>query len=286
MSLSHDLRRLADNVQSRMWIASPYVGTWGAVKRILGVRWLENDIRVRLLTDTSGNSRYLDRETLKHFRGNVRHILGLHAKVYIIDKCALVTSANLTETAFKKRVEIGVLLMGTEAEDVIHLYRNWWGKESTRVSASWVPADCDAGNYQEEPSGKGLPIRSRLPPAPRIPTAKSRNETRKGPGSISRSQDWVQLGVPVVSLLERILREGDRHHSLNFFLRRQKGYNFGIVGEKKAYSDSSPASDEQPLRLTFRKGPSVKLTALLKGYASNETRMKWHQRLSRLLKNS
>ena len=34
--LARDLRRLADCVECRLWVASPYIGSWKAVRRILG----------------------------------------------------------------------------------------------------------------------------------------------------------------------------------------------------------------------------------------------------------
>lgn len=266
--LSHELRKLADRVRRDMWIASPYVGTWDKVSRILGVRWLQKDITVRLLTDTSGNSCDLNREALRHFDGNVKHIAGLHAKVYIIDNSALITSANLTGKAFSQRVEIGILLTGDEARHVISMYEDWWENMASPVLADWVPTDCGTGTYQEEPSGKGLPIRTPLPPAPQMPKA------------VPRSPNWVK--PPVVGLLEGLLPKSENDRSLKFFLRRQKNINFAIVGEERPYHDAAPAGDEQPLRLTFYDGRSVKITALLKAYASDELRMKWHQRLEAL----
>jgi phosphatidylserine/phosphatidylglycerophosphate/cardiolipin synthase-like enzyme len=58
--------------------------------------------------------------------GDVKLLKGLHAKVYIIDDKCILTSANLTETAFFKRYEIGVLLEGAEAKEVIDIYKKWW----------------------------------------------------------------------------------------------------------------------------------------------------------------
>jgi len=42
-NLSHQLRRLADQVTERVWIAVPYVGTRDAVERLLGIKWQESD---------------------------------------------------------------------------------------------------------------------------------------------------------------------------------------------------------------------------------------------------
>ncbi len=70
---------------------------------------------LRVITDTT-DPRNANRGTLLHFvdRGTVKSIPGIHAKVYIFDSRVLLTSANLTETAFTKRREIGTLLSAEE----------------------------------------------------------------------------------------------------------------------------------------------------------------------------
>jgi phosphatidylserine/phosphatidylglycerophosphate/cardiolipin synthase-like enzyme len=107
------LRHRVDHANARLWICSPFVGGWtGNVRRILGTNWQRNVGDVRLLTDIDAKGFKLS--TMRQFfrRGTVRTLLGLHAKVYVVDDVALVTSANLTGTAFSKRHEAGVLLSG------------------------------------------------------------------------------------------------------------------------------------------------------------------------------
>jgi hypothetical protein len=59
-------------------------------------------------------------------RGPVRSLRGLHGKVYIVDDLVLLTSANLTRTAFSKRYEVGVWLRGSLALEAIKQYEKWW----------------------------------------------------------------------------------------------------------------------------------------------------------------
>ena len=47
--LAKDLRALVDSAEKRLWLVSPYIGSWKAVRRILGDSWEKVD--VRLLTD-------------------------------------------------------------------------------------------------------------------------------------------------------------------------------------------------------------------------------------------
>lgn len=140
--LVDELRNRADGFRNRLWIASPYVGSWQAVQCVLGISWYARaGISVRLLTDWSDDSQYLNPDSVRRFaeKGEIKHIPGLHAKVYIVDDSVLVTSPNLTETAFPKRLEVGIFLSGGEEKEIIDLYQHWWKDEAGDLPAEWVP---------------------------------------------------------------------------------------------------------------------------------------------------
>jgi hypothetical protein len=44
--LTSDLRTLAGSVERRLWVASPYIGSWRAVKKLLGSAWQKVDVRL------------------------------------------------------------------------------------------------------------------------------------------------------------------------------------------------------------------------------------------------
>lgn len=127
--LVDELRSLADSVEKRLWIAVPYIGSPSATRKILGRQWLVSpSISIKLLTDIS-NLSCIDTETIRCFHekgGEIKTLTGLHAKIYIVDDTCLITSANLTNTAFSKRHEIGVLYDNLEANQVIEIFKNWW----------------------------------------------------------------------------------------------------------------------------------------------------------------
>jgi PLD-like domain len=163
------LRSLADNVQHRLWVAVPYVGGWNAVKSVLGLRWRDSDdVRFRLLTDTT-NKGWLDRRTIEimNSHGKVKHLLGLHAKVYIIDNHALVTSANLTDTAFARRREVGVFLSSKQSKEVIRTFEDWWDNEATFPPSDWLKNLTKAShNGSHEEPGKDRPSKLYSLPSP------------------------------------------------------------------------------------------------------------------------
>jgi PLD-like domain len=151
-------------------VAVPYVGGWNAVKSLLGLRWRDSDeVRFRLLTDTT-NTGWLDRQTIEvmNSHGKIKHLQGLHAKVYIIDNNALVTSANLTEKAFSRRHEMGVFLSPNESRQVIKNFEDWWDNDAGPTPEGWLKdlrkASHKLGN--EEPSKSTLSKLYSLPPLP------------------------------------------------------------------------------------------------------------------------
>lgn len=164
--VAKDLRQLVDYVERRLWVASPYIGSWRAVRRILGYRWQKVD--VRLLTDK--NSGILAQDTIEKFAAHrpVRSLVGLHAKLYIVDDSVLLTSANLTETAFTKRYEIGLVLKGRQANGLIEVYEKLWDR-AEKVDVAQFSFTSPGKGIDEHRKGEKLPKLYDLPPAPQPP---------------------------------------------------------------------------------------------------------------------
>jgi hypothetical protein len=56
---------------------------------------------------------------MEHFKGaKIRYNENFHSNIYIFDNSALLTSATLTEESFESNIEVGVLLEGSDAEEV------------------------------------------------------------------------------------------------------------------------------------------------------------------------
>jgi len=124
--IGYQLLDLCQSAKKRLWIVSPYIGAW-KIRRVLGTNWwTARDLDVRLLTDK--DERPLNRDTALRFaqKGTIKTLRGVHAKLYIGDDSVLLTSANLTVTAFTRRYEAGILLKGLAAKDAIALFETWW----------------------------------------------------------------------------------------------------------------------------------------------------------------
>ena len=84
---------------------------WWHKGRLAYYRWFieENDIDLRVITDIETG--FIRHDTFDDFIENhpnsIRTLKSLHTKIYIVDDWCLVSSANLTGTAFSKRYEIG-----------------------------------------------------------------------------------------------------------------------------------------------------------------------------------
>jgi len=126
--LAREVRKLMDAATQRMWVASPFVGPWGpGIRKVLGVEW-KKARNVRLLTDIVAG--HASPKSLELFSGlgAVKSLTGLHAKLYVGDDRVILASANLSQTAFERRYEVGLMLSPSQAKKSIAVFEQWWKK--------------------------------------------------------------------------------------------------------------------------------------------------------------
>lgn len=89
---------------------------------------MRSHIDFRVLTDVE--SGFIRHDTYTGFIASphteIRSLLSLHAKIYLIDDWCLLTSANLTGMAFSARHEVGQVV--SVPEQVVKLFDQWWRK--------------------------------------------------------------------------------------------------------------------------------------------------------------
>jgi len=114
------------------------------------------NIDLKFLTDASKNNN-LPYDTVRELENwfTIKHLKGLHAKIYIIDDNVIITSANLTKTAFTMRHEMGVLIKGKEAEKPIEIFSKWW-RESDCMPDLKEFSSNQKGRSKESEEGEGL----------------------------------------------------------------------------------------------------------------------------------
>lgn len=113
------------SAKKRVWIASPYVGDLKSIYQIIDGKWERPGVECRVLTDIDTGIFGPDTfDRMNKCGVEIRSLRSLHAKIYIVDDECVVTSANLTGTAFLARYEMGVKL--DEVSEVEAVYNRWW----------------------------------------------------------------------------------------------------------------------------------------------------------------
>lgn len=124
-NLVNVLRQKCDRASTRIWIASPFIGGINDIKKVIGGNWMRSFIDFKVLTDNDEGFIKLDtfNEFVQH-NAEIRSLYSLHAKIYLIDNWCLITSANLTGTAFSRRYEVGTVV--EDIDSIEKLFMQWW----------------------------------------------------------------------------------------------------------------------------------------------------------------
>lgn len=172
--LVDELRRVTDKISKRLWIAVPFIGGEKTITSVLGINWFANPrISVKLLTDASDFDNF-NYSSLKLFlkRGEIKSLIGLHAKVYLLDNECFIASANLTNTAFSKRYEIGCHITGPKVKVIERIFVEWWKTAAPikNIGLADILIKKSETVSKEEKIGIALPKLWKLPPSINITT--------------------------------------------------------------------------------------------------------------------
>jgi hypothetical protein len=135
------IRQKSLEAKETLWVCSPHLGL--NAHTVFSQEILKNppiDIRFvfrlnDLVVETGEVNPYEIQYFMEHFKGNdVRSHDNFNSNIYIFDNSALVTSANLTKTAFEKDVEAGVLLDGSEFNEVKNFFNQSLWQTSRPIS--------------------------------------------------------------------------------------------------------------------------------------------------------
>ena len=206
-SLVDTLREHCDQAKKRIWIASPYIGTFKDVQKIIGGNWIRSHIDFRALTDVE--SGFIREDTYIGFmaspRTKVRSLFNLHAKIYLIDDWCLLTSANLTGMAFSARHEVGQVVSGLE--QVVKLFDQWWRKAQ---AVSSVPKSLPKSLADRE----DLPKPKRLYKLPKYTSGASDQFLKK----CDQFKEFASLYESVTGRNQQMVREGfSLYEELDYF---------------------------------------------------------------------
>lgn len=196
-SLVDTLREHCDQAKERIWIASPYIGSFKDVQKIIGGNWMRSHIDFRVLTDVE--SGFIRHDTYTGFIASpnteIRSLFNLHAKIYLIDDWCLLTSANLTGMAFSARHEVGQVV--SAPEQVIKLFDQWWRKAQ---AVSSVPKSLPKSLADRE----DLPKPKRLYKLPQYTSGASDQFLKK----CDQFKEFASLYESVTGRNQQMVREG------------------------------------------------------------------------------
>lgn len=195
--LVNALREHCDQATKRIWIASPYIGSFKDVQKIIGGNWMRSHIDFRVLTDVE--SGFIRHDTYTGFIASpnteIRSLFNLHAKIYLIDDWCLLTSANLTGMAFSARHEVGQVV--SSLEQVVKLFDQWW-KKAQAVSS--VPKSLPKSLADRE----DLPKPKRLYKLPQYTSGASDQFLKK----CDQFKEFASLYESVTGRNQQMVREG------------------------------------------------------------------------------
>ncbi len=135
VKLYETIQQISREAKEVMWVCSPSVGF--EAHEIFSQEILKSppsDIRfIFTITDDAvkrGGTNPCEVEYfMEHFKNTiVKSLESFQSRIYIFDKTALLTSANLTKTDFENNVEAGVLLDGAEVGEVKSFFTTLWEK--------------------------------------------------------------------------------------------------------------------------------------------------------------
>jgi len=161
-SLVETLREQCDKAQHRIWISSPFIGGLKDVCRVLGGAWKRSDIDFKVITDIETGFIRQDtyNEIVRCHPDSIKSLKSLHAKVYIVDDWCLITSANLTGTAFSKRYEVGV--DSVEIREADNFFRSIWDNPKAKRVTVWKK-NKKQNTDDFEDGGTGYDLLQKLP---------------------------------------------------------------------------------------------------------------------------
>lgn len=150
-NLAEILRKRCDKATKRIWIVSPFVGGTNDIDCILGTNWKNNEIDRRLILDAVSGS--MPKATITSFFNSgiqMKSLHGVHAKIYLVDDWCMLTSANLTGSAFSKRLEIGTVVDSTEdIAEIVETFNKWWEMSTNINSESIVNEIVTNNNFKK-----------------------------------------------------------------------------------------------------------------------------------------
>lgn len=141
-------------------LVSPYNAFWTHLKNEITFA-IERKVRVTAIYNPNGYSRGDGNEWLMGTGATVYRLPNLHAKLYLNESAALLSSMNLTERSSRNSMDVGMLVNGGAAYAALRDYAVRLTKLGERVERPTEDGRARAEESPREPQGAGS-VRDRL----------------------------------------------------------------------------------------------------------------------------
>jgi len=151
------VRQLSSKSEDVFWVASPYLGL--RAHQVFSHKIVDappKDVRFIFgLDERAVREGAVNPHEIEYFQKlfnnrNIRTNSTFHAKLYVFDKKALVTSANLSQTAFQRNVEVGALVEGEQVEKIKRFYEKLWNDSDPIGNLDKYKKICDKARRTKE----------------------------------------------------------------------------------------------------------------------------------------
>ena len=267
--LVNALREHCDQAKERIWIASPYIGNFKDVQKIIGGNWMRSHIDFRVLTDVE--SGFIRHDTYTGFIASpntkIRSLFNLHAKISLIDDWCLLTSANLTGMAFSARHEVGQVVSGPE--QVVKLFDQWWRK--AQAVSSLPPSPSKTITDRED-----LPKPKRLYKLPKYTSGASDQFLKK----CDQFKEFASLYESITGRNQQMVREGfSLYEEVDYFFNYL--YHYHPDEPSKEYTKEVRSLTSREVKQEIRR--YFKLMSMSYAPGSGQWRLERRDRIRELL---
>ena len=220
-ALYHTIQQKSSETKEILWVSSPYLGL--DAHEILSQEVTKNpptDIRFVFTINEAAVKKgeanpYEAQYFMEHFQNSsVKTHNAFHSNIYIFDNSALITSANLTKTAFENNIEAGVFLEEeAQVNEAKAFFNNLWEnaklvKDIKKCKKIW------SAQKKGEPTGQLRVVKSHTKIKPwndnfvdtwyfSIPSATKKRTIRK----IQKDTSWPKNLELIVDIGPHIFRQ-------------------------------------------------------------------------------
>jgi len=228
------------NAKNIFWVCSPYLGLDS--HEFFSQKIIETppkDIRfvfrLNKLSVSRGEVNPHEIEYfMEHFRSSsIRTNDAFHSKIYIFDNSALVTSANLSKSAFQTNIEAGVLLQQGQAKKAKSFFESLWKiskpiRNLDGYKTAWNKAKAKRKTVENQYSKRPVTLHTRIKPwnyvANKWFMRITKKMTKKTENTIYKDTGWARK-FGLIADIERktfeSLRLGDIVYIFDFTGRRK-----------------------------------------------------------------